>query len=224
MLSDFYWSNAWVAFTKMLRLERTNADGTIKCEYCGKPIVRKYDCIAHHVIHLTEENYLDASIALNPDNVQLVHHKCHNRIHDRLGIYQRKVYLVHGSPFSGKSAFVAESMSRGDLIVDVDRIWHCVSGCDMYDKPDRLKGEVFRVRDLLIDDVARRDGHWKCAYVVGGYPLSVERERVIRRLGAEEVHIDTSRDECLSRLERCDDGRDTEQWERYIADYWEMYC
>ena len=69
----FYNSDKWQRFTKLLRMERMQADGSIICEDCGKPIVKKYDCIAHHVIELDDFNVDDPAIALNPDNIQLLH-------------------------------------------------------------------------------------------------------------------------------------------------------
>ena len=83
-LYDFYRSKPWENLLKTLKMDRLNEQGELICEYCGKPIVRKYDCIGHHKIELTEDNFSDADISLNPDNIMLVHHKCHNIIHDKL--------------------------------------------------------------------------------------------------------------------------------------------
>lgn len=221
MLSDFYDSAKWLKLIKLLRIERTGSDGFLRCEHCGQPIVKKYDCIAHHVIYLTEQNYQDAEISLNPDNIQLLHHKCHNIVHDKLGFYSRKIFLVHGSPLSGKTTFVKQNKYKGDLVIDLDLIWMCLTGGELYDKPDRLKSLVFDVRDLLTDRVRTRCGNWRNAYVIGGYPLVSERERLLKRLGAEDIYIDTEREECERRLAACDDGRDKELWKKYIADYWD---
>lgn len=203
---------------KVLRLERVNEEGQIICEHCGKPIVAKYDCIGHHIIELDDSNVYDANIALNPENIMLVHHRCHNKIHNKLGYSNRQVYLVYGSPLSGKSTFVKDNMEPGDLIVDIDNIWQCISGCDRYVKPNRLKQNVFAIRDELINMVRMRQGKWLNAYVVGGYPLIGERERLIKSLGAREIFIDTSKEECLRRAEE----RPIE-WVKYIDDWWEKF-
>lgn len=208
--------------TKTLRIDRTNDDGQIICEYCGKPIVKAYDCIGHHKIELTEDNVNDYQISLNPENIMLLHGSCHNRIHDKFGRSSRMVYLVYGSPLSGKTTYVKDSMSEGDLIIDQDNIWQCVSGCDRYQKPGRLKAIVFRVRDNLLDAVRYRFGKWSNAYIIGGYPLQSERERLMKELGAREVFIDTPKDECIARL-AADPDRDTEEWLRYIDDWFEKY-
>lgn len=223
MLNGFYQSKPWVKLMTVIRMERTNAEGQVICEHCGKPIVHKYDCIGHHIIELTDANVDDATISLNPENIMLVHHRCHNKIHDRLGYYHRQVFLVYGSPLSGKSTFVRENMSEGDFVLDVDNIWQCVSGCDRYVKPNRLRSCVFGIRDRMLDMVRMRQGKWLNAWVVGGYPLSSERERLINSLGAREVFVDTSQEECLERLRNISDGRCVEEWEKYISDWWEKF-
>lgn len=222
-LSDFYRSKAWEAFRQTLINERVDEYGFVICEHCGKPIVKQYDIIGHHVIELTEENFRDAYIALNPDNVQLIHHRCHNKVHDKLGYSGRQVFVVYGSPLSGKTSFVREAMNEGDLIVDIDDIWQCVSGCDRYVKPNRLKSVVFSVRDNLLESVKYRRGKWLNAYIIGGFPYQAERERLLDALGARAVHISTTKEACLERLAACEDGRDKEEWEKYIESWWKQF-
>lgn len=223
MLSDFYNSDEWRGLLQIIKSERLNENGFNVCEHCGKPIAKAYDCIGHHVIHLDEHNYMIAEISLNPDNIQLVHHRCHNIIHNKLGYAQRQVYLIYGSPLSGKTSYTKDNMCEGDLIVDVDSIWECLSGCDRYTKPNRLKQNVFAIRDSLIDMVKVRRGNWSNAYIIGGYPLISERERLTKSLGARPIFIDTSKEECLKRLENCNDGRNISEWENFILDWWEKF-
>jgi hypothetical protein len=222
MLSDFYKSDKWIKLVHVLRLERLNADGELICEYCGKPITHKYDCIGHHKTELTEENYERAEISLNPENIALVHHRCHNKIHDRLGLsYTKQVFLVYGSPLSGKTTWVKDNMNAGDLVIDMDSIWKCISGQPQYIKPKRLTSTAFMVRNCLIDSVKVRNGNWLNAYVIGGYPLISERERLIKSLGAREIFIDTSKEECLNRLAH--DSSRTKDYEKYIEDWFDKY-
>ena len=221
-LYNFYRSREWENLLKVIKLQRTDSQGNIICENCGKPIVRSYDCIGHHVTELTEENYTDYNISLNPVNIKLVHHKCHNIIHNKLYSNNRQVFIVYGSPLAGKSSWVADNMTEGDLIIDLDNIWECVSGCDRYVKPNRLKPVVFSVRDNLLESVKYRRGKWLNAYIIGGYPYQAERERLIDSLGAREVFIDTPYEECVKRLQSCED-RDKKLWEQYIADWWLQY-
>ncbi len=222
-LYNFYRSDEWEKLLQILKGERLDSQGDIICAECGKSIVRAYDCIGHHIIELTEENYTDANISLNPDNIALVHHRCHNRIHNKLGYAQRQVYVVYGSPLSGKSSYVAEAMAEGDLIIDMVCIWQCERGCERYIKPNRLKSVVFAVRDNLLESVRYRRGKWLNAYIIGGYPYQAERDRLIDTLGAREVFIDTDKETCINRLLACEDNRDKAEWERYINDWWLQY-
>lgn len=219
-LFSFYRSKEWRLLIQHIRHDRINGEGLTMCEYCGKSIVKEYDCIAHHKIYLTEDNVNDYSISLNPDNIMLVHHKCHNIIHDKLSYRGRKVYMVYGAPMAGKETYVNGVKGDGDLIVNINSIWQCVSGGD--GKPNRLKSIVFGIRDYMLDSIKYRRGKWNNAYIIGGYPLISERERLCKELGAEEIFIDTSKEECLRKLESCED-RDKEEYTKYIFDWFDKY-
>lgn len=226
-LSNFYTSKEWCLLMLHIKHDRLNNEGMLICEHCGQPIVRSYDCIGHHIQELTEENVNDANVSLNPKNVMLVHHRCHNKIHHKLSYnyYHRDIWLVYGAPLSGKNTYVESVREDGDLIIDMDSIWQAVSGCDRYVKPNRLKSIVFGVRDKLLDDVRYRRGKWQRAYIIGGYPLISDRDRLCRELGAREVFIDVSKDECLLRLEQLDDSdlRDRKQWKKFIEGWFDAY-
>lgn len=222
---EFYRSKEWANLLAVLKQERVDADGQIICERCGKPIVKAYDIIGHHIEELTEENVHDANIALNPKNIQFLHHACHNREHHKHGFMHYKpkeVYLVYGAPLSGKTTWVRESMCEGDLVVDMDSIWQCISGQPRYVKPNRLTTVAFKMRDALIDIIKYRTGKWQTAYLIGGYPLQSERDLLCKQLGAREVYIDTSKAECLARLAD-ETERDVDEWSRYIEAWFDKY-
>ena len=222
-LDTFYQSNEWVNLMRIIRQERLDADGQIVCAYCGKPIVKKYDCIGHHKVHLTEENVNDVTISLNPDNVELVHARCHNKIHEKLGYSRKEIFLVYGPPMAGKSSYVKSTALAGDLIIDMDSIWECISGQPRYTKPGRLKAVAFGVRDYLMDCLRVRNGKWQNAYVIGGFPLISERERMVKQYGAREVFIDTDKEECIRRLNEDPQGRNVEEWTEYIEEWFRRY-
>lgn len=226
-LETFYRTREWRSLLDIIKNERLNDDGQIICGYCGKPIVRAYDIIGHHKIELTDENVNDLNISLNKDNILLVHHKCHNIIHNKLGYSYREIYLVYGSPLSGKSTWVRDNMNDGDLVIDIDNIWQCVSGCDRYIKPNNLKAIVFKVRDTLLDSVKYRNGKWNNVYIIGGYPLISERERLCKELGAREIFIECDHDECIRRLNALDDSDQRkifkDEWSKYIDTWFDRY-
>lgn len=215
-LETFYQSKDWRKLVDILKLERLDSNGQLICEHCGKPIVKSYDCIGHHTIELTEDNVNDVSVSLNPELIRLIHFKCHNIIHERFDGYGRRVYLVYGSPCSGKTTFVQENARYDDLIVDLDSIWEAVSISDRYHKPNRLKANVFGLRDCLIDQIRTRKGKWRAAYVIGGYPLRTDRDRLIDLLGAEPIFIDEPIEVCLKRAK-------TEEWRKYVEDWFRNF-
>lgn len=216
-LDNFYKSDEWVDLVSNLKHTRLNENGDIICEHCGSPIVKAYDCIGHHKIELTDANVNDYNISLNEDNIMLVHHKCHNQLHARFG-YEgpQKIYIVYGSPCAGKSTWVKESAGKDDLIVDVDKIWEAITINDKFNKSKRLLRNVLGVRDCIIDQILIREGKWKNAYIIGGYPLSMERKRLADKLNAELVFIDESKETCKSRALNS-------EWEKLIDDWFDMY-
>lgn len=221
-LFEFYRSKEWADFRKVVIAERVQEDGFVHDEYTGKPLVKAYDIILHHKEELTEENVKDYNISLNPDNIMIVSHKTHNIIHNKLGYKVRGVFLVYGAPLAGKSSWVKDNMTEGDLVIDIDSIWQMVSGCPRYVKPPRLKAVVFKVRDTLLDCVKYRLGKWQSAYIVGGFALQSDRERLCRELGAREVFIKATEAECLERLQN-DDRKNIEGYENYIREWFQQH-
>lgn len=221
-LYEFYHSKEWEKFREIVIAERMTDEGLILDEVTGKPITKRYDIILHHKIHLTEENVNDRNISLNPENIQIVSHRTHNLIHEKFGYKRKEIYLIYGSPCSGKSTYLDSVKQRGDLIVDVDRIRQCVSGMNTYEIVPALNSIVFGIRDYLMDAVRTRQGKWNRAYIIGGFPLISERERICKQTGAQEIYIESTKEECLRRFDAKPDGRDKE-WKRYIEEWWERY-
>jgi len=221
-LDTFYKSKEWEAFRQVIIAERTRPDGYVYDEETGKPIIKPYDLILHHKEPLTEDNVNDATIAFNPDNIEVVSHRTHNRIHDRLGMARRLVFLVYGPPLAGKTTWVQASKSDGDLVIDMDNLWQAVTGLPRYAKPPKLRSIVFRLRDNLIDAVKYRFGKWTNAYIIGGYPNTGERERLTQELQATPVFIQATEEECMRRLSETED-RDHDEWAAYIIDWFQRY-
>lgn len=220
-LQNFYKSKQWQKLLEVIKLDRLNSEGQLICWHCGKPIVDKYDVIGHHTIFLTEENVNNSEISLNPELIQLVHHRCHNKIHNKLGYTKREIFLVYGAPLSGKSTYISRVAEPGDLIIDINNIWKCVSGSES-NKPPKLNSVVFSVRNNLLDCVKHRLGRWDNCYIVGGYPLISERERLCKELGAREIFIDTPKEVCLERL-RSNDSLNYSDYSKYIEDWFRKF-
>ena len=76
-------------------------------------------------------------------------------------------------------------MHRGDLVVDMDRLYEAVSMLHVYDKPNNLFGNVIGIHNLLIDNIKTRYGKWNDAWVIGGYADRYKREKLAEDLGAD---------------------------------------
>ena len=252
-IETFYKSKEWEAFRKVIIEQRTDTDGYVHCCECGKAIVKKYDLIIHHKQELSEANVNDALISLNPDNVECICFRCHNKIHERFGYHKegqgtfkavpKKVYIVYGAPASGKSTFVNEVATENDLIVDLDSIWQMISINPRYTKPTALKVPVFEIRDKLYDIIKYRSGKWQNAYIITGGAMKGDRERLKQRVSADEfIFIDKTFDECIQQLNKRNFGgnyleqkdsfnqnkkeieeEQREKWIEYIKDWFEKF-
>lgn len=182
----------------------------------------------HHKVELTLDNIDDVNVTLNPDNIEVLCHDCHNAAHKRFGyaVGAKRVYLVYGSPCAGKTTYVNSIATRNDLIVDLDKIHRAICICGLYDKPDATKRVAFNVRDYLLDEVrtATPRRKWQDAYIIGTYPDRIDRDMFVQDYGAELVHIDTSKEECIKRayqdIERSSIRDAVIGW---INAYWERY-
>lgn len=216
-IHQFYTSKPWRDLAYNLKIA---AGG--KCNRCDFQVINQEDfkyLIGHHKVELDEVNIDDPSIALNPELIEIICHSCHNKEHRRFG-NKKNVYIVYGSPLSGKSTMVRELMQYGDLVLDLDEIWKAVSFQDEYVKPNNLRFNVFKVRDDILDQVKTRYGNWYDCYIIGGYPDKYERQRLADTLGAELIYCESTKEECTERA--MEDNR-PEQWIKYIEDWFDRY-
>lgn len=236
-LPQFYGSKEWADCKAQILHERIRSDGTIICEHCGKPIFKGFNpqannnkgaMVFHHKTYLNTYNVNDASISINPANIAILHWHCHNEIHERFGNSggnnkpEKKVYIITGASCSGKTTFVRERLEPNDLILDIDDIWEIISGQPRYTKPNSLKPIVFAIREEIKDQVSKGAGTWRNAYIIESLPSAKDREREAQRYRAfnvEVITLDTSKEECLARLKLNPQGRNINDYEKYINDY-----
>ena len=175
----------------------------------------------------------DAYVSLNPYNIVILCHDCHNKRHQRFGYgygnrktkWDKGVYLVYGAPFSGKKTFVLEHMQPGDLVIELDLLYQALSLQELYVNPSEVKANVFAVRNLLLDQVKMRYGKYQRAWVIGGYADRATRERLANDLGAEVILIEATRSECYQRLNDCQDERANRKREfKHYIDQWFEEC
>lgn len=197
------------------------------CARCGG-IFDIVDLRPHHKIELTLDNIDDVSVTLNPDNIEVLCHDCHNAAHARFGnaIGAKHVYLVYGSPCAGKSTYVHAVATRNDIVVDLDRIHAAICVCGQYDKPDATKRAAFAIRDYLYEEIrtATPRRKWQDAYIVGTFPDRIDRDNFVREYAAELVHISTPKEECIKRAhEDVKRAAVRDAVIGWIENYWQRY-
>ena len=72
----FYKSKAW----KHIRALAIMRDKAV-CRSCGEIIIGSPE--VHHMVELTESNYIDHTVSLNLDLLETLCHECHDRRHGR---------------------------------------------------------------------------------------------------------------------------------------------
>jgi hypothetical protein len=219
ILKQFYTSGPWVQLRDNLVIERKAT-----CNRCKKIFADTSKLVGHHTVELTEKNLNDVNISLNKDLIEIICCYCHNKEHRRFGYNKKNVYIVYGAPLSGKAALVNQLSQHGDLILDIDKIYECISGQELYTKPNNLRFNVFGIRDKILDMIKTRFGNWCDAYIIGGYPHKYEREKLSNELRAELIFCDSTKEECFKRLDsdkqRC---YNKGEWRGYIEKWFEEY-
>ena len=187
------------------------------CEDCGGAA-----SVVHHIAYIKPWNVNDPNITLNWDNLKAVCIDCHAKEHsqdlkqrsggarlngiafDEEGnvIKQSNVFLLCGSPASGKTTYVTEHKSSRDLVIDLDYICAALAGEAGTIHVDRkpVLSVALEVRELLYQIVAERRGKWERAFVITTIADVREMQAVADELRAEIVLMKATLPECLERI------------------------
>lgn len=188
------------------------------CQDCGKPGLE-----VHHNTFLTPLNINDPDIVYGEWNLTLLCRDCHYTRHtkrrqsiddcyyfDEDGNMCKKiievdtvakVYIVYGCPGSGKSNYVKEHMSIGDMVVDLDLIAQAIGLQSKTETPINLVGVTLDVREYLYGLIAMRSIKCESIWIVAGLPKAYEREQLVCKVKADDsIFIDVSKDECIKRV------------------------
>lgn len=216
---NFYNSSAW----RQLRL-RLIIENNFLCADCGDSYLNdSTQLVGHHITELTPQNINDVNISLNPDNIKIICRKCHDKAHQRFSFDSgQNVFIVYGAPCSGKNSYVNQIACRYDLIVDLDAIFSAISICPSHDQPNNLKRVAFAVRDSLIEQIRLRNGFWHNAFIIGGYPRKLQREQLAKKLGAQLIFIDSTREQAKATA-IATRGVFAKQFLMYIDDWFDSF-
>ncbi|MCM1122028.1 MAG: AAA family ATPase [Eubacterium sp.] len=212
------------------------------CEDCGGAA-----CIVHHIRHLAPWNINDPEITLDWGNLKAVCEKCHTEEHakddkafrgqpaklngigfdeDGNAVESPNVFLVCGSPGSGKTTYVLGHKAQNDLVVDLDYICAALMGEGGGVRLDfrPVLQTALEVRRLLYECIQQRRGKWERAFVVTATADALEMRRLAQELNAALVLIDTPLKDCIANI-RSDPQRSKSRrkFERLAVEWHEKY-
>ena len=110
------------------------------------------------------------------------------------------IYLVYGSPCSGKTTYIKEHIKSGDIVCDVDRLYSAIS----FNEEHQTELYAQEVASMLYSDllgiIRDRKGNWKNAYVVSLANTDERLKTEMERINADEaIFIDTPYEVCMER-------------------------
>lgn len=110
------------------------------------------------------------------------------------------VYLIYGSPCSGKSTYINEHISDNDLVCDVDLIYQAIGNREAHDADLYVHEVALQLKERLLDIIRDREGGWKNAYVVSIANTDERLKTEMERINADEaIFIDTPYEVCMER-------------------------
>ena len=131
-----------------------------------------------------------------------------------------RVHLITGPPGSGKSTLALERMARGDVLVDMDRLWVALTGLPEYDKPSELAPLVRSTwkaaMDVALFDV--RSGVW----VVTSAATRAQRMTISPQRLDHLTVLETPPATCLARI-KAQQRAGTTDWPALVEQWWKAY-
>lgn len=134
-----------------------------------------------------------------------------------------KVTLICGPPGAGKTTYVKKYMRHGDLILDLDRIFVALSGCEKYDKPPSVLPYALTAYDAVVSQLAN-EVESNQAWVLSCSAKRDERRELQQALGAKLVMLDEDMNTCIKRIKE-DPLRSAQlpMWRKIIEKWWRDY-
>lgn len=110
------------------------------------------------------------------------------------------VYLVYGSPCSGKTTYVKEHTKNGDIVCDVDRLYSAISFNEEHQSELYAQEVASMLYKELIEIIRDRRGNWKNAYVISLANTEEQVQKAKDQINADEcIFIDTPYEVCMER-------------------------
>lgn len=126
------------------------------------------------------------------------------------------IFVVTGAPCSGKSTYVKEHAVQADMIYDYDLLQQAVTELPAHEEPSAVQHDLnMEMRSCFIDFALEHKA--ETFWLICAKPTVKLKEM----LGSDAVyiHLDTSEEECLRRLEQDDSRKDKAVWKARIHRY-----
>ena len=153
-------------------------------------------CASTVVDHIRDHGG-DPGLAFDRDNCQGMSKPCHDRktaTEHRSGAGSpRPVTVVAGPPCAGKTSYVHDRVTTGDLVVDYDHLAAALGSPDSHDHPAELKAFASEARAAVLARL-RRPSEIGRAWVT---TTSHTPESLVA--GADVVHLQASLEQCHAR-------------------------
>lgn len=174
----------------------------------------------------------DMKLFWDRSNWQALCKECHDRktvledggFGNRRVTAVRNVVVICGPPGSGKTTYVNERSSWGDIVVDVDALFSAVTGKPWYDKPANLVPFVLELRDHIYDMISNGITETSRVWIITSGSKASDRMTLVKRFDAELVMLDVSPIECMNRImkdkRRCNRAS---HWQEIIDCWWKNY-
>lgn len=160
------------------------------------------------------------------ENLQSMCQTCHRRKtakDTRMGKYQTScipLTIVAGAPGSGKTTYVNEHKTWGDLVIDVDAIFAALSGLSWYDKPVGLLPFVLEARDAILQRLSSESEVRRAWFITG--EADVDKLKGLKeQLGATRLIVmDTPQHECYKRIANDERRAKQAKQQNELVDKW----
>lgn len=133
------------------------------------------------------------------------------RFDENGNVVPQNVYIVWGSPASGKTTYVREHMQLGDLVVDLDLIKQAISMTDKTNASDNLLPIALTLRDTLYLLIQRREIQCDNVWIIAGLPRREQRDALKVRLDAKLVFVQATKEECIERALKDEERTDKDK-------------
>jgi predicted kinase len=133
-----------------------------------------------------------------------------------------KLIVVYGAPCSGKSTYVKSVITDQDLVYDYDELSRALTyGKHHLSKRELTHPYVIDIR-LSILKRARQEEGLKKIYIISTI-ITDEFKEYIKDMNPTYHKMESTKEECLERLEKDDMRPDKEEWKEKIEEWFGKY-